>query len=54
MLEVTRANAAKHGLNVNLAVIDAEHLEFADGSFDTVVSTLSTCTFPDPFKALQE
>lgn len=54
MLEVTRMNATQHGLNVNLAVMDAENLEFADGSFDTVVSTLSTCTFPDPVKALQE
>jgi len=54
MLEVARANATQHGLNVNLAVMDAEHLEFADGSFDKVVSTLSTCTFPDPVKALQE
>jgi ubiquinone/menaquinone biosynthesis C-methylase UbiE len=54
MLDVARANGSKHGLNVNFAVMDAEHLEFADGSFDTVVSTLSTCTFPDPVKALQE
>lgn len=54
MLEIARTNAAKHGLNVNLAVMDAEHLEFPDGSFDTVVSTLSTCTFPNPLKALQE
>ena len=54
MLEVASANAAQYGLNVNLAVMDAEHLEFPDGSFDTVVSTLSTCTFPDPVKALQE
>jgi len=54
MLEVARANATKHGLNVNLTVMDAEHLEFSDGSFDTVVSTLSTCTFPDPVKALRE
>jgi ubiquinone/menaquinone biosynthesis C-methylase UbiE len=54
MLEQTRKNAIKYRLNVNLAVMDAEHLEFAEGSFDMVVSTLSTCTFPDPVKALQE
>ena len=54
MLEVARTNATKHGLHVNLAVMDAEHLEFPDGSFDIVVSTLSTCTFPNPVKALQE
>ena len=54
MLEIAYKNAIKYGLNVNLAVMDAEHLEFADGSFDTVVSALSTCTFPDPVKALRE
>jgi ubiquinone/menaquinone biosynthesis C-methylase UbiE len=54
MLEVAHANATTHGLNVSFAVMDAEHLEFADASFDTVVSTLSTCTFPNPVKALQE
>jgi len=54
MLEVARANANRHGLNVKLAVMDAENLEYDDGSFDTVVSTLSTCTFPDTFKALRE
>lgn len=54
MLEIARENAIKHGLNVNLAAMDAEHLEFPDGNFDTLVSTLSTCTFPNPVKALQE
>jgi ubiquinone/menaquinone biosynthesis C-methylase UbiE len=54
MLEVARENAIQHGLNANFAVMDAEKLEFPDGSFDTVVSTLSTCTFPNPVKALQE
>lgn len=54
MLEVARENAARLNLNVKLAVMDAEKLEFPDGSFDTVVSTLSTCTFPNPVKALQE
>src|SRR6185369_6401100 len=54
MLELARMNAGKYNLKVNFAVMDAEKLEFPDGSFDTVVSTLSTCTFPDPIKALQE
>ena len=54
MLELARANAIKHGLNVNFSVMDAEKLEYSDGYFDTVVSTLSTCTFPNPVGALQE
>ncbi len=54
MLDFARENANRHNLNMNLAVMDAEKLEFPDGSFDTVVSTLSTCTFPNPIQALQE
>jgi ubiquinone/menaquinone biosynthesis C-methylase UbiE len=42
MLELARNNAIEHGLNVNLAAMNAEKLEFPDGYFDTVVSTLST------------
>ena len=34
--------------------MDAQALEFPDDSFDTVVSALSTCTFPDPVAALGE
>ena len=34
--------------------MDAQTLEFPDDSFDTVVSSFSTCTFPDPVAALHE
>jgi ubiquinone/menaquinone biosynthesis C-methylase UbiE len=34
--------------------MDAGDLQFPDDSFDTVVSALSTCTFPDPVAALSE
>ncbi|WP_331232629.1 class I SAM-dependent methyltransferase [Natronorarus salvus] len=34
--------------------MDAQSLEFESDSFDTVISSLSTCTFPDPITALQE
>lgn len=34
--------------------MDAQTLAFPDDSFDTVVSALSTCTFPDPVAALDE
>jgi ubiquinone/menaquinone biosynthesis C-methylase UbiE len=37
-----------------VVVMDAGQLAFRDGSFDTVVSTLGTCTFPDPVEALRE
>lgn len=54
MLELARENANGLNLNPNLVTMDAENLEFPDSSFDTVVSALSTCTFPNPVKALQE
>jgi ubiquinone/menaquinone biosynthesis C-methylase UbiE len=37
-----------------LVRMDAQSLEFKDNSFDTVISSLSTCTFPDPVVALRE
>jgi ubiquinone/menaquinone biosynthesis C-methylase UbiE len=54
MLDVARRKAVNLNLKIQTRVMDAEKLEFADGSFDTVTSTLSTCTFPDPIQALQE
>lgn len=54
MLDMARQKAADLNLNIQTHVMDAEKLEFADGSFDTVTSTLSTCTFPDPIQALRE
>ena len=36
------------------ARLDAERLPFADASFDTVVSTWTLCTIPDPVAALGE
>jgi len=38
----------------SLCRMDAASLAFPDDSFDTVVSALSTCTFPDPVAALRE
>ena len=54
MLEHAPQKATRLNLNVQIKVMDAQRLEFPDGSFDTVTSTLSTCTFPDPIQALQE
>lgn len=41
-------------LGENLREMDAQDLDFEDDSFDTVISSLSTCTFPDPVEALRE
>lgn len=54
MLKVARNRAAKLSTHVSFLLADAEALPFADNSFDTVVSSLSTCTFPSPVAALEE
>ncbi len=54
MLERARQRARRLERPYRFAVMDAQQLGFRDGSFDTVVSTLSTCTFPDPIQALRE
>lgn len=54
MLIIAAKEAEKTGLKAILLPMDAETLTFADNSFDTVVSALSTCTFPDPIAALRE
>ena len=54
MLDIARHKAGQLGLSADLRVMDAQQLEFEDGSFDGVVSALSTCTFPDPVTALRE
>jgi ubiquinone/menaquinone biosynthesis C-methylase UbiE len=54
MLNVARKRAAKLSIEVSFLLADAEALPFRDKSFDTVVSSLTTCTFPNPVIALQE
>jgi ubiquinone/menaquinone biosynthesis C-methylase UbiE len=54
MLEIAQSKANALGLNVQVKVMDAQRLDFPDASFDTIMSALSTCTFPDPVQALRE
>ncbi|MFQ5852614.1 MAG: class I SAM-dependent methyltransferase [Candidatus Binatia bacterium] len=54
MLAIARKRAEKLGLNVDFEIMDAERLNFADRSFDTVANSLSLCTYPEPLMALQE
>jgi ubiquinone/menaquinone biosynthesis C-methylase UbiE len=51
MLDIARQRAARP---VDLHNGDAQHLEFKDGSFDTVVCVLGLCAIPDDQKALTE
>lgn len=54
MLAKARERCDQLGLDGELHRMDAQALDFPDDSFDVVISTLSTCTFPDPVAALQE
>lgn len=48
MLEIARRRARRLGREATFLVMDAEALAFPDHHFDTVVSTMSVCTFPIP------
>ncbi len=54
MLDVARKRATTMFMDVSFLLGDADVLPFRDQSFDTVVSSLSTCTFPNPVIALRE
>jgi ubiquinone/menaquinone biosynthesis C-methylase UbiE len=53
-LEVARRRTEKVKRSVDLRVGDAQSLDFEDGAFDTVVSTLTMCSVPDHHRALSE
>ncbi len=54
MLEMARKNCAEAGVECDLRKMDAQHLEFDDGSFDLVVSRKVLWNLPDPVGAYRE
>lgn len=54
MLARARAHASRAGATVDLRLMDAQHLAFADGVFDAVVATCVFCSVPDPIAGLRE
>lgn len=54
MLERAAKRLAGRPRETALHEMDAQDLQFPDDSFETVISSLSTCTFPDPVEALAE
>lgn len=54
MLNLARKRAAKLSMRISFLLSDAEALPFHDQRFDTVVSSLTTCTFPNPVATLRE
>jgi ubiquinone/menaquinone biosynthesis C-methylase UbiE len=53
-LALARARARELGADVDLRSGDAQNLEFADASFDTVLITYALCTIPDDRAAAAE
>lgn len=54
MLERAERRAESLGLQVDFRQMKAEELDFPDNHFDTIVSTMTLCTFIEPVKALRE
>src|SRR5438046_9925353 len=54
MLNVARKRAEKLSMNVDFLLTDAQALPFCGKSCDTVLSSLTTCPFPNPRLALRE
>jgi ubiquinone/menaquinone biosynthesis C-methylase UbiE len=54
MLNLAQSRAHKLGVRAELRLGDAQDIDFPDGSFDSVVCTLSLCTIPDETRALAE
>lgn len=48
------AQASMRGVPFQRVIGDVNHIPYPDRSFDTVVTTLSACTFPEPITALRE
>jgi ubiquinone/menaquinone biosynthesis C-methylase UbiE len=54
MLEQARKKADDLGIQVELLTQDIEKLNIPEQSYDTVVSSLAVCTYPNPVDALKE
>jgi ubiquinone/menaquinone biosynthesis C-methylase UbiE len=54
MVETARAELDDLRRGGTVYRMDAQALQFPDDSFDTVISALSTCTFPNPAAVLAE
>lgn len=54
MLERARRRAERLGLAVDLRLMDAQKLDFPDGSFDAVVASCVFCSVPDPVLGFRE
>jgi ubiquinone/menaquinone biosynthesis C-methylase UbiE len=53
-IERARQRAGRLGVQVDLRVMDAQHLDFPAAAFDAAVATLVFCSVPDPVQGLRE
>lgn len=53
MIEKARARTSSHP-NIHLIEMDAQNMQFADNTFDTVVTTCVFCSVPNPVQGLKE
>lgn len=54
MLEKARERADQTDVKVDLIEMDAQNMDFANDTFDTIVTTCVFCSVPDPIKGLKE
>ena len=54
MVRATNLQAAQLGLSARVQVMDAEHLDFAEATFDRVLCGFGIMFFPDQLRALGE
>lgn len=54
MLKRARQRAERLGRQVELLQMDAQSMDFADNTFDTVFATCVFCSVPNPVKGLEE
>jgi ubiquinone/menaquinone biosynthesis C-methylase UbiE len=54
MASATNTEAAERGISARVQVMDAEHLDFADETFDRVLCGFGIMFFPDQLRALSE
>lgn len=54
MVKRMQKRSKKLGLKSNILVMDGQHLDFSDNSFDVVILHLILAVIPDPIAALKE
>jgi ubiquinone/menaquinone biosynthesis C-methylase UbiE len=54
MVRITDAQVAQRGMSGRVQVMDAEHLDFEDATFDRVLCGFGVMFFPDQLRALSE